>query len=209
MVRLERTTPSRGFSHMKKSTIALLFLSSTIMIRPQGTTSSTDPFLNIIPVRDGGLLLLSNRDLTDQEYLEGVERIKNPTTVNIIRLSGNKLKNINPKYFNRFKNLKQLYLNNNQIVHIADESLLGLPLEVFDVSYNKIMQIGDKTISRCSELKELNLAYNNIKIIESQALDCKNLKRVNITGNPITEKPSAVKKLKELLPRQIVLLSKE
>ncbi|CAF1147088.1 unnamed protein product [Adineta ricciae] len=64
-----------------------------------------------------------------------------------ISLKSNYLRRIEPTAFDRIKNLKQLYINHNQLRELHPQALIspGSSLEIFDVSYNlfQYLNIGE------------------------------------------------------------------
>ncbi|CAF2982299.1 unnamed protein product [Rotaria socialis] len=96
-----------------------------------------------------------------------------------IYLNANYLRRIETTAFDQIKNLKQLYINNNQLKDLHPTTLIspGASLEIFDASYNpfQYLDIG-QILLNLSALKELHLVacqlndtsiYTLLKLIQN------------------------------------------
>ncbi len=199
---------------MKKyMSIALALIGIALVARVQETDDNTilaiDPFKNIMPIREGGLLHLGQKDLTEQEFVDGIKRIPNPDVVNVIVLANNKFETIKKSYFEPFKNLTHLNVSHNNIATIEDGAFEDLPLIEINLSHNMIPEINKKTLDGCKEVKDLNLSYNQITEINKEAFhSCKEMEHLNLVGNPIATKEKIMRSLKKQLPKKTFLLIK-
>jgi len=201
---------------MKKYILITLALVGTTVLVGQAykenesnTSSSIDPFKNIMPVRDGGLLYLGQKDLTEQMFLEGIKQIPDINAVNVIVLANNKFETIKKSYFAAFRNLTHLNLSHNDITAIEDKAFEDLPLIEINLSHNKLFGINKKTFDDCEKLKNLDLSFNQITEINKKAFDdCKKLKKLNLIGNPIATKEKIIRALKKKFSRSISVIYK-
>ncbi|KAI4494170.1 hypothetical protein M0802_009204 [Mischocyttarus mexicanus] len=110
---------------------------------------------------------------------------KNLTNLKHLDLSGGNLKRIEPGTFRTLINLKSLDLANNELEYLNLSSLEGL-----------------------HELRSLNLRRNNINQLPAVLLLLKNLKHLDIHGNPL-ECNCATLHVRDLLTTRSVKLSKK
>lgn len=105
--------------------------------------------------------------------------------VTILRLSGNKIKTVEPESFKGL-NLKQLYLNDNQLSQVGRSDFKELDsLEKLDLSLNKITTIDAKAFEKLSHLVELNLAFNSLKKVPTAVNSLVSLKVLRLDNNQI------------------------
>ena len=88
-------------------------------------------------------------------------------------LSNNQIKKL-PKEISRLKNLKYLSLFDNQIEELFSKIWNLKKLETLDLSYNKIKKL-PKEIGNLKNLKVLNLSYNQIKKLPKEIWNLENL----------------------------------
>ncbi|XP_045537529.1 toll-like receptor 3 [Papilio machaon] len=128
------------------------------------------------------LLDLSNNFLNSLDY--GV--LNNFPYLITLYLQNNKIQNISDDSFTSLKNLKQLYMHHNEI-EILNMMLINLKsLKELDLSYNKLKKISGYEVNRLIALEKLNMSYNNLEIIESNCFNqAPNLNILDLSHNRI------------------------
>lgn len=124
----------------------------------------------------------------------------------------------------KLKQLNTLVLSNNRIEDLGSSLKQLMGLRKLSAAHNNIRHLG-KCLKKCTELQELRLGHNkiaalpqellhngNLKVLDlghnvivdwekvSILVELKNLKNLNLSGNPITTKPGYKEKLLENLP---------
>lgn len=124
----------------------------------------------------------------------------------------------------KLKQLNTLVLSNNRIEDLGSSLKQLMGLRKLSAAHNNIRHLG-KCLKKCSELQELRLGHNkiaalpqellhngNLKVLDlghnviadwekvSILVELKNLKNLNLSGNPITTNPGYKEKLLENLP---------
>ncbi len=131
----------------------------------------------------------------DQGLREFPEEIRQHPEVTNINLNDNEIERI-PDWITELKELKVLYLNNNQITNI--EKLCELPkLEVLQLNENQIRYIPE-TIHNLSCLKRLYLNNNLLVDIPSTLGELPLLNQLLLCYNQLTALPASVGELKSL-----------
>ncbi|CAI9105690.1 OLC1v1004673C1 [Oldenlandia corymbosa var. corymbosa] len=155
--------------------------------------------------------------------LKSMEGLRSLVNLNAIILNGNDITSICK--LDQMKELNTLVLSHNPITEIGDALAKTKSITKLSLSYCQLQTIGSSLIS-CAGLKELRLAHNEIKTLPMELSrndkllnldigtnlitnfsDVKvlsslvNLRNLNLMGNPIAEKDSLVKKIKNLLPK--------
>lgn len=107
----------------------------------------------------------------------------------IVDLSFNEIKNINPTSFVVGMEIKQLDLSHNSLTVLKFRDFQRLhKLESLNISRNKITSIEDNDSAMLPKLLQLNLAFNSIKILPKWTIYPKNsLKELNLNYNRISE----------------------
>lgn len=120
--------------------------------------------------------------------------------------------------------LNTLVLSRNPIHEIGDSLMKAKSLTKLSLSHCQLQAIGS-SLTSCLELKEARLAHNNLSSIPTQLArnirlqnldmgnnlvdnwselkvlsELRNLKNLNLQGNPIAEKDNLVKRVKKLVP---------
>ena len=128
---------------------------------------------------------LSNTSVTDIKGL-----CCNVPHLEILNLSNNKyITNLNELKNARFKELKQLYLSNDDLSDLNEIEMKQynfLDLLVLDLSYNRIKELS--TLSVFRNLQEINLEYNSISDPDEvrDIIDLNKIRKIRIIGNSIT-----------------------
>ncbi len=86
----------------------------------------------------------------------------------------------------KFKNLRFLYLQHNNLQFVPDELIWLKELRKLDLSDNSIRFLPPQLFSQLQELSILELANNELKSIPSTIAQLPKLKVLNIKGNPIS-----------------------
>ncbi|GFG29230.1 hypothetical protein Cfor_09749 [Coptotermes formosanus] len=96
------------------------------------------------------------------------------------------IQNIRLDTFKQIKELRQLYLHNNEIVSLNNDVFQPLKkLQTLDLCYNALQNIDARVFSRLSELRSLSLCYNNVSRINTTLLDTvTRIGNVDLEGNP-------------------------
>ncbi len=123
--------------------------------------------------------------------IQSLENISYSSLKNLklIYLGNNEIKNINVNNFKAYENLKVLSLANNQIEYLEPDSFKDLKLLQFvDLSHNEITEIDSKLFAENKELEMLSLRKNRIKNIQDEAFkSLKNLILLYLGNNAITK----------------------
>jgi len=94
---------------------------------------------------------------------------------------------INKTTFQYTKALDQLFLNNNQIKEIQDDSFVMTPtLFYLDIRSNRLTKLTNRTLKGLVSLSEIDLSVNQIQTIDQLAfLDQRNLLLLNLSNNKL------------------------
>jgi Leucine-rich repeat (LRR) protein len=100
----------------------------------------------------------------DKNAFQGVE-----DTLELFDMERNKLNNIS-EAFNQLKNLRYLYISNNNIstVRVDAFSSFSETLRALSLSGNHISTFPRDALRLCTELSHLNIGYNDIKEVVAQ-----------------------------------------
>ncbi|KAJ3083562.1 hypothetical protein HK102_001014 [Quaeritorhiza haematococci] len=157
------------------------------------------------------ILDLSNNDLASLP--RGISRLTGLTKLNI---SKNRLETLSNVNFSAFTQLTDLDCSNNSFVNLFGEATTRLPaLQRLDLKYNKLTIVDDDVV--CPNLKELYCGFNRLTSVGSKAvgiiasavasletldmrdnvleilppavLECKQLKRLDISNNSVGKLP--------------------
>ena len=121
-----------------------------------------DVFNSVLPRR---VYLGMNRITTiDENAFSGVE-----DTLELLDMERNKLQNISSA-FDKLKNLRYLYLSNNNISEIRIDSFASFSesLRALSLSGNRITTFPRDALRLCTKLSHLNIGYNDITNIVPQ-----------------------------------------
>jgi hypothetical protein len=126
-------------------------------------------------------LLLETLDLSncniseiDSNAFTGLDRM------DVLSLASNSLNDLSEKVFEPLVDLKELYLQGNQLSRILPQILLPLKkLLVLDVSYNRIPDIDKETFTGLSALKEIKFVGN---VMRAFAPDTFNSEKSSVFG---------------------------
>lgn len=105
-----------------------------------------------------------------------------------------------------FKNLKRLYLGNNQIPHLTIQFAKLENLELFGYISQDSINLKELCLklTKCKKLKTLHFSVNNIKTLPNEILLLENLEELNLFQNKIKVLPSDIVKMKNL--KEITLI---
>lgn len=107
--------------------------------------------------------------ISDEYQTETTQIYSGPCNlaIQILDVSYNHFVLLPANSFSVLKNLKELYLHNNEISMVADKSLSGLrSLQIFDLSNNKIVALPSELFKDCSaSIKEINLQNNSLSVL--------------------------------------------
>lgn len=126
-------------------------------------------------------------------------KLKNPAEVGMLNLANHGLSDHSENLLKLllFKNIYQLYLNQNNFTVIPGELYLLGNLRKLDLSENNITHLPSK-LSMLKNLVILELANNQIKVIPPWIKEMSALKILNLKGNPLSQ--SQVDRLKKEAP---------
>ncbi len=169
--------------------------------------------LSVLKIKSLKILNLRNNDIKDVTPLFGLPNLE------VVYLSGNKIRSIHPEFFNSV-NLKVLDLSNNYLENIpetlehqinlrrlflASNQLTMLPsslfflenLEILSVSSNRIKRI-PKKINKLKRLTDLYANNNKITEVAIDFLKLDKLASLYLSSNLLTKLPNSVGKSKTL-----------
>jgi Leucine-rich repeat (LRR) protein len=151
-------------------------------------------------------LLLETLDLSncniseiDSNAFTGLDRM------DILSLASNSLNDLSEKVFEPLVDLKELYLQGNQLSRILPQTLLPLKkLLVLDASYNRIPDIDKETFTGLSSLKEIKFVGNVMRAFAPDTFNSlKNLQYLELqlleTSNEMSQLSSSTTKLTSCL----------
>lgn len=103
-----------------------------------------------------------------------------------LQLSGNKISEVGHN-FARFKNLKKLTLDQNQISSLTDFNFRTLVnLETLNLSFNLIKHIESQSFATLTKLEQLDLSYNKITAIPRTLFESnENMFKLSLSHNDI------------------------
>ena len=156
-------------------------LVTKLILKKKGLTS--------IPTEISQLSNLIELDLSDNEISEGTSSLKSVKTLEILNISGNKLKSI-PSEICGLSNLISLNLSNNAIS--SGSVACASKLERLYLSNNKLSSFPDG-IFQLSELKSIFIQGNQLTTIPDNINSLKNLQMLVIHLNKIAEEPNNIK----------------
>jgi Leucine-rich repeat (LRR) protein len=164
---------------------------------------------------------LHQRNITNEQLAEMVERGEIPQNVTVLWLNHNQISDISP--LSKLTELQRLYLSSNQIsdltplselINLTTLSLsnnqiidisplsnltnLGGPLGALDLGYNQITDV--TPLSELTKLQRLILSYNQITDL-TPLESLKNVSLMALQGNPVTDEQIADLKSKLVLFR--------
>lgn len=137
-------------------------------------------------------------NLTNLTYLDisynSIERIPDrvytllPRSIQRLRLSHNKLVNLNWTMLRHFPHLRELILSNNRIFQISS-NLSGdvSSLQFLDLQHNQISKLSSKFLQGAVNLKELDLSHNKLITVNESTFPTETgsyLKTLWLSGNP-------------------------
>ncbi|KAB8028495.1 leucine-rich repeat domain-containing protein [Fluviispira multicolorata] len=121
---------------------------------------------------------LSNKKIKNiEEYFKSHDI--NIQSVELLNLNKNNIEDIS--YLGNFKNLRELWLQDNKISIISDSFANLTGLKVLDLSKNNITEIPD-SFFRLTNLTVLNLNRNKLKMIPESIAQLKNLEKLYLNG---------------------------
>jgi hypothetical protein len=123
----------------------------------------------------------------------------NPETLGMLNLSNQNLQESDEsiKYLIKCKNLKHIYLNNNNLNYFPEEIFMLKELREIDLSNNHIKSF-PTNLAQLSQLTILELAGNEIQTIPSWITELSALKILNLKGNPILK--TQIEKIRKEAP---------
>lgn len=107
----------------------------------------------------------------------------------ILDLSGNRIKAIEEGIFEGCENLKELYLNHNRFTSIPVTSLNGpTALKVLELRRNRIGILKRRNFHNLKALERIDLSYNLISTIEGESLEnLEHLRALKLTHNRLSK----------------------
>lgn len=112
---------------------------------------------------------LKKLSLRDNQ-IETIKLIQGLDKLEILELNANKIRTIEPRAFQKLKNLINLALDQNVITHLPSQVFVGLnKLNFLYVQNNRITKFEEDAFSPLSALRILYMYGNNIKNIPSNA----------------------------------------
>ena len=110
-----------------------------------------------------------------------------PDTALILNFEGNKLA-FRPRLFERFKDLRKLFLAENNLNHLGNGSFIGLSeLRELDLSFNNLDHLGHHSFTGLSNLRALDLSENSIREISHKSFKgLSNLTFLDLSYNEVT-----------------------
>ena len=152
--------------------------------------------LRKIPESIGGLKLLKEIYLFDNNIQELPNSIGNLENLEILDLSANNLRSL-PSSFRNLKSLKVLDLSNNNFKEIP-EPVFGLPsLEILNLEGNDLTSV-PSSIESLKTLKNLNLYKNKLKNLPESIKNIEKLEVLNLCSNNFKEIPDCIYELLSL-----------
>ncbi|KAI4464731.1 ig(immunoglobulin) and lrr(leucine rich repeat) domain [Holotrichia oblita] len=111
------------------------------------------------------------------------------STLRMLDVSSNSLKNLKTDSFRTLPLLKKLYLGNNFLQNLEDGTFDGLlNLEVLDLQGNNLVQIPSRIFNELPELQAINLRDNKLYMIKHQIFhNNKHLKMIDISTNQLRD----------------------
>lgn len=147
------------------------------------------PYMKNLTVLDFSDNKMTNSNATVRGKMN---KLSNLTKLTKLDLSGNKLTQFPSAAIYKLTNLKELYIDNNQINSITSYIGYLTKLTVLDASDNKISSVSTG-IKKCTNLTELDLSNNSLSKIPSlkglKKLKCTatNLYALNLCGNNLSQ----------------------
>ncbi|XP_013149323.1 PREDICTED: uncharacterized protein LOC106111726 [Papilio polytes] len=134
---------------------------------------------------DAQAILLSNNN-----FIAFPEGLENFSSVELLDMSGNRLTNPLPTYFQKLQNLRTLNLSNNNYDKWVSSDT-EYHIKRLDLSKNKISNIDMKAFEKMTNLSFLDLSENRIDDLPSTVFsDAKNLDTVILSRNYFSELPN-------------------
>ncbi|XP_021342722.1 protein slit-like isoform X2 [Mizuhopecten yessoensis] len=147
---------------------------------------------NYIDLSNGGLHCEQRkRSNTTFEFLN----------LEILDLSGNRIRNIDDNTFKRFPKLKHISLSNNRVSNVSFVKELNV-VEVLDLSNNSISGFNQRSLKNLHNLRYLSLAFNSFVNLPSYL---PTLEWLDMSFNNITHLSEEVDE-NELYPHDVFLL---
>lgn len=109
-------------------------------------------------------------------------------TVQILRLSGNRIENIEENSFNQLQDLEQLDLSENRLDSLGPNLLHSLKqLRIIDISGNRLINLASSLLGSLNMLEEIYLARNNLTNLSSKFFEHNpRLSLVDLSMNQLT-----------------------
>lgn len=125
------------------------------------------------------------------------DALQDPENVTRLRLNARHLQQIPPQVLS-FSNLRELYLQENQLTNLPDSFGLKLPkLEILDLRDNRLF-VFPVQLLQLRNLQYLNLSENQIAFFPKDFAALQNLQILDIRGNRFAKIPPPVFQLKNL-----------
>ena len=124
------------------------------------------------------------------DHMASLGIFSNLAQLRSLDLSQNEISALDSQLFSSMTSLQYLNVSRNRLVKI-DSALWSeiAYLDKLDMSYNSLSIIDRNMCHHLSRLQDLNLSFNTIKDIESRALQCKQLKQLDLSDNLISILP--------------------
>lgn len=111
-----------------------------------------------------------------------------PSTLTVLRLDGNSIRNVPNDAFQGLDNLQILSLARNSIDDIPPGTFLHTPhLMSLDISQNKILYLDKDTFKGLSDLMTLSIAYNSLQAFNGMLQHTPNLGSLNLGYNSLKQ----------------------
>uniref|UniRef100_A0A182KG40 TIR domain-containing protein n=1 Tax=Anopheles christyi TaxID=43041 RepID=A0A182KG40_9DIPT len=107
--------------------------------------------------------------------------------ITIVNLSDNRLQSLPENLLRDLSNLKELYLQHNELINMLPDTLLhGAPqLRILNLGYNNLTTLSEQLLESQTSLEKLHLEYNQLHTIEWEAFNSqsKSLQLLNLSHN--------------------------
>lgn len=164
-----------------KHSITFDILSPTLLTRVPSFILRKFPKLSSLRLRNTGITTLS------------VDSFAVDHSLDLIDLSGNKIKEIPTAIFANLKRLKDVNLAHNLIARIEPSAFdQAKSLRTLILSNNQLQTIASGSFDGADNLQELYLDSNNIEHMEIGSLNLKNLEILTLQNNHLASLPNSI-----------------
>ncbi|XP_062510631.1 leucine-rich repeat protein lrrA-like [Corticium candelabrum] len=117
------------------------------------------------------------------------EGLKKLVHLRVLRLRGNKLVRLDNVFGTNMTNMRELYIDENQLVRLPSELCFMTALEILEASDNKLTYLPD-CFGNLKMLKVLNLSNNQLKEVPSSFSQLPSLITLDISNNMLSSMPN-------------------